>query len=199
MTLTPDNIDDVLSSMGIQGKDMTTIGVGFAKDKCFSLDFSNYFDTTDGGSTFIKYATDKLTVLQPEDDAATVNIGSEYRMPTQADFNELINNCTITYIDLEDNEFSQSEVENDSIPPYNLKGINFTGSNGNSMFIPASSYCINSMLSGAFSLDSLWSSSLDSSDSADAHLLVLSCYVDDHYANHTGRYFGMPVRGVKSK
>ena len=34
--------------------------------------WDNYFDTTDGGSTFTKYATDKKKVLDPEDDVASV-------------------------------------------------------------------------------------------------------------------------------
>lgn len=60
------------------------------------LDWDSYFDTTDGGSTFNKYAIDKLTTLEPIDDAATVNMGSNWRMPTKADWEELINNTTIT-------------------------------------------------------------------------------------------------------
>lgn len=197
MTLTPDNIDEVLSSMGIQGKDMTIMGIGFGTDKCFSSDWSDYFDTTDGGSTFIKYATDKLTVLQPEDDAATVNIGSEYRMPTRDDFNELKNSCTVTYIDLEDNEFSQSEVEDGSIPQFNLRCIKFTGSNGNSIFIPASGNCIDSAF-GAFSTSWLWASSLDSRGSMGASYLIYVCN-GDFTVGAISRCFGMPVRGVKTK
>ena len=34
--------------------------------------WSTYFDTTDGGTTFTKYATDKKTVLEPTDDAADI-------------------------------------------------------------------------------------------------------------------------------
>ena len=39
--------------------------------------------------------TDNLTQLLPEDDAAHVNWGGNWRMPTAAEFDELINNCTI--------------------------------------------------------------------------------------------------------
>lgn len=156
MTLTPDNIDEVLSEDGIVDKDVSAIGVGFAKDKCFSLDFSNYFDTTDGGNTFNKYNFDGgLTVLDTSDDAATANIGSEYRMPTQADFKELINNCVATFIDLQDNEYSKSEAADGSIEEYNLKGIKFTGPNGNSIFIPISGYCYDYVLEAAYCFGNL--------------------------------------------
>lgn len=134
MELTPENIDEALSNWGIEGTDLAAIGFGVSTDKCFSSDWSDYFDTTDGGSTFNKYAPDKLTVLQPEDDAATVNMGSEYRMPTEADIKELRKNCNITYIDLQGNEVSSYSDEY-------LKGFKFTGPNGNSILIPISGDC----------------------------------------------------------
>ena len=40
-----------------------------------SYDWDTYFDTDDGGSTFTKYTTDKKTVLDAKDDAATANWG----------------------------------------------------------------------------------------------------------------------------
>ena len=54
-----------------------------------------YFDTNDGGSTFTKYNNNGgKTVLDPEDDAAHVNWGGSWRMPTKAEWQELIDNCT---------------------------------------------------------------------------------------------------------
>ena len=44
---------------------------------------------------YTKYnETDKLTLLQPEDDAATANLGENYRTPTVKDWNELLAECT---------------------------------------------------------------------------------------------------------
>lgn len=37
--------------------------------------------------------TDTLTTLTPDDDVAYVKWGGDWRMPTQADFDELLNNC----------------------------------------------------------------------------------------------------------
>lgn len=70
----------------------------------FFVDFSEYpFSSTSGDDiTFNKYCVDTnfgepdgLTVLLPEDDAATVNWGSEWRMPTAEEVEELIAKCSL--------------------------------------------------------------------------------------------------------
>lgn len=44
---------------------------------------------------YTKYnETDKLTLLQPEDDAATANLGNNYRTPTKEEWEELLAECT---------------------------------------------------------------------------------------------------------
>ena len=44
---------------------------------------------------YTKYnETDKLTLLQPEDDAATANLGNNYRTPTVKEWEELLAECT---------------------------------------------------------------------------------------------------------
>ena len=199
MELTPDNIDAVLAEMGIEGTDLSVLGIGFTSEKAFSSDWSDYFDTTDGGNTFNKYAPDKLTVLEASDDAARANMGSDWRMPTQTEMQELIDNTTPTFIDLQGNEFSQSEAKNGAIAEYNLKGVKFTSkNNSNSIFIPASGGCGGSAFSDAGCNGFLWTSGLDSSVSRSAWTLsfdyggrldILSYY----------RCCGLPVRGVKSK
>ena len=68
--------------------------------------------------------TDNLTQLLPEDDAAHVNWGGNWRMPTAAEFDELINNCT---------------VEKSAINGVN--GYLLTSKiNGNSIFLPMAGY-----------------------------------------------------------
>ncbi len=53
-------------------------------------------DTVNFGRT--KYnKIDNLTVLEPKDDAAIVNWGGVWRMPTKDDFDELIDNCTFSW------------------------------------------------------------------------------------------------------
>ena len=75
--------------------------------------------------------TDELTALQPSDDAATVNWGEGWMMPSVAQFEELMEVCsgTRTYL---------NEVE----------GFQFTSPNGQSIFLP---------LAGRYMGDSYWS------------------------------------------
>jgi hypothetical protein len=191
MELTPDNIDAFLSNIGVEGTDITAVGLGFSTDKCFSRDWSDYFDTTDGGSTFNKYAPDKLTVLQPEDDAATVNMGSEYRMPTKEDIDELRKNCYIAHIDLQGNESS-------SYSEY-LKGIKFTGPNGNSILIPTSGYCCDSSIDYVYSQGYLWSSSIISHEPMYAHGITFGHRFGTEFSSSYQRTNGQTTRGVKVK
>lgn len=191
--LTADNIGEILLEQGIEGTDLSIMGTGFVKNKLFN--WGSYFDTTDGGSTFNKYATDKLTVLEAADDAANVNMGSDYRMPTDAEFTELINGTVPTFIDLQGNEFSKSEAQNGAIAESNLKGVKFTGTNGNSIFIPAAGYCDETMLNLIGYNGDLWSSSLYSSNSMGARYLSFDYYGNLGVNGHI-RCYGQSVRGV---
>ena len=56
---------------------------------------SDYEWSESGTSTMNKYnSTDRKTTLDPEDDAVHVNMGSDWRMPTKDDINELLLNTT---------------------------------------------------------------------------------------------------------
>lgn len=55
-----------------------------------------------------------------EYDAATVNLGSDWKMPTKDEFQELLDNCTWEWTQIS-----------------GVNGYKITGSNGNSIFIPA--------------------------------------------------------------
>lgn len=68
---------------------------------------------------------DGLTKLEAADDAAAVNWGGKWRMPTQAEMQELYNECTWTWKE-------QDEYATGSLPGYLI-----TGPNGNSIFMPA--------------------------------------------------------------
>ncbi len=64
--------------------------------------------------------TDTLTILQPSDDVATVNMGNGARTPTYNEWQELITYTTSTWV-----------YQN------GVNGRKFTASNGNSIFLPA--------------------------------------------------------------
>jgi len=121
--------------------------------------------------------TDNLTTLQSSDDAATANWGKGWRMPTGVEFEELTNNCTITWT--------------------TQKGVNgrlFTGPNGNSIFLPAAGYRLDSSLYGGGSYGLYWSSSLDTGDPINPwHLLF---YSDDCDVYGFYRISGLSVRPV---
>lgn len=54
----------------------------------------------DDSEYYSKYNNnDKKTVLNPDDDAAHVTWGGEWRMPTVEEFNELFENCTLNIVD----------------------------------------------------------------------------------------------------
>lgn len=83
-------------------------------------------------SNITKYnEADRKTVLDKEDDAAYVNWGSSCRLPTVAEFCELVysDNCTATWTCMKNSS--------DSI----VNGYKITSKkNGNSIFLPASGY-----------------------------------------------------------
>lgn len=84
-------------------------------------------DGTEDGMTKYNFVDGKI-FLDSEDDAATVNWGGNWRMPTVQEIWELQDNCTI-----------ETVVQN------GVEGIIVTGKNGNSIFIPCigSSYWSN--------------------------------------------------------
>lgn len=109
--------------------------------------WSTYFDTDDNGSSFKKYNENSgLTELLPEDDAATANWGSPWRMPSLDQIYELINSSYST---------TEWTTLND------VYGRKITSkSNGNSIFLPAAGYRSDDDLYIAGSYGYYWSSSL---------------------------------------
>ncbi len=135
-----------------------------------------YYD----GNNLTKYTgSDGLTILLPEDDAATANWGSDWRMPTEEEWQELYNNTTHTWT-------TQNGVN----------GRLFTASNGNSLFLPAAGYRGDSSLYYAGSYGGYWSSSLDTDYPGGAWNFYFNS--DYYYVDGNGRYYGQSVRGVRS-
>ena len=120
---------------------------------------------------------DNKTVLDPEDDAAHVNWGGSWRMPTLEECEELINKCTWTWT-------SQNGVN----------GRLVTGPNGKSIFLPAAGSRNNTYLSYAGSFGYYWSSSLYTGGPSDAYLVYFDS--DSVYWYGDDRYDGRSVRPV---
>lgn len=78
-------------------------------------------------SELTKYnSTDQKVTLDPEDDPVCANMGGQWRSPSDAELTALLNQTTNAWV-----------------IDYNGSGINgrvFTGTNGNTMFVPAAGY-----------------------------------------------------------
>ena len=69
---------------------------------------------------------DKLTLLQPEDDAATANLGENYRTPTKEDWQELVEECT-WWVATKKNEYNNTVIDYWKV----------VGPNGNFIILPS--------------------------------------------------------------
>ena len=153
-----------------------------------TYDGSNYQYCMGSYNTLTKYCnnsnygyngfTDNLTTLLPEDDAATANWGSGWRMPTKEEWQELYNNTTMTWT-------QQGGVN----------GQLFTASNGNSLFLPASGNLFDDEFSPVGFLGYYWSSSLD----MDRSYCAWYFFSADNYGMYSnyGRSPGFTVRPVR--
>lgn len=142
--------------------------------------WSTYKFRTSSSGPFSKYNTiDNKTVLEPEDDVASVKLGGKWRMPTYAEWTELMTKCTWTWT-----------------TNYNGTGVRgriVTASNGNSIFLPAAGGWY-ANLNGVGSYGCYWSSSLNT------YYPNLACYVDFGdgcvSSDFRDRFHGMSVRPV---
>ena len=143
--------------------------------------------------TLTKYCTssyygynglDGKTVLDPEDDAAHVNLGGAWRMPTEAEWTELMANCTWTWT----NDYNGTGVSG-RIVTSKKKGYE-----NKSIFLPAAGYRYNTYLHAAGSYGYYWSSSLEVGTPSGAwHVYFSSGYV---YWDGYNRSYGQSVRPV---
>ena len=125
--------------------------------------------------------TDDKTELDPEDDAAYVNWGSAWRMPSQEQFAELINSSYTT---------TEWTTQN------GVNGRLITSkSNGNSIFLPAAGYRYDSSLYDAGSYGGCWSRTLYESYPYCAWDLYFGSGISTN--GSSGRCNGLSVRPVR--
>ena len=123
--------------------------------------------------------TDNKTELDLEDDAAYVNWGSNWCMPSFDQIKELLDNCNWEWTALNG--------------VYGRKAM--SKKNGNSIFLPAAGWREYTSLSGAGSHGDYWSRSLNADYSSYAYgLFFRSGDVDWGYDS---RYYGLSVRPVR--
>lgn len=128
--------------------------------------------------------TDTLTILEPNDDAATSNTNNG-RTPTESEWNELIQHCT-----------GEWTTQN------GVAGYRFTGSNGNSIFLPAAGQhdSSGSTVVGEGVHGTYWSANLNMEFPSSARNFH---FISEEYATniaemtYDGRYHGLSVRAVR--
>ncbi len=160
-----------------------TYPISWKKDKGYAL--ASYFDMEDEGSTFIKYNLSRgKTTLELEDDAARQNWGGNWRMPTKAEQDELMNtdNCT----------WEKKTNYNGT----NVSGYLVTSTkNGNSIFLPAAGCFVQGTSLDYVGSDGLyWSSSLYENYLGYC-AYILNFYSDDD-SDHVECYFGNRYGGL---
>ena len=148
------------------------------KDKQFN--WNDYKFSIDGSSSnFSKYnKTDNKNVLDLEDDAAHVNMGGDWHMPTPTQISELLSNTTNTWITSDDG----------------VSGMTFTSKNGKSIFIPAAGYAWVGSLYSSGDGGYVWSSMLNAYNVGYGRNLYFSS--DRAYLYVDNRGCGFSVRGV---
>lgn len=145
----------------------------------------------DYGSAFTKYntdpmygAVDNLTALDPEDDVAHVKWGGRWRMPSEAEQDELRTKCTWTWTTVN-----------------GVQGYNVVGPNKNSIFLPAAGMRENTSSYGAGSRGCYWSSAILFAyveyEPDDAFTIMFDS--DEVYKEDGNREEGMSVRPVCPK
>lgn len=103
-------------------------------------------------SSLTKYSSsDGKTVLDAEDDAASVNWGGSWRMPTYAEMDELRNNCTWTWT----SNYNGTGIHGQIVTSKK------TGYTNKSIFLPAAGFRYGTYLYNVGSSGLYWSSSLD--------------------------------------
>ncbi len=125
---------------------------------------------------------DNKTSLDPEDDAAHVNMGGTWRMPTAAEFQELIDNTTHEWV----TNYKGSGVN----------GFTFTG-NGNTIFLPAAGDRDDTDLNGQGGYGRYWSSSLGENYPISGQHLYFYNLGFVYVSSNCDRYRGVSVRTVK--
>lgn len=147
--------------------------------------FNGYFD-----NTFTRYTMTGKTELDSSDDAAYVEWGNRWRMPTKEQEEELLNNCFWIWCDGSSVKYNDTE----------LKGYMVTGGNGNTLFLPASGMSgLGGFVANHGQWGYYWSRTLDSYEDSDGNIKACSLNVSEKRNSVTGtyRYDGKSVRAIR--
>lgn len=146
-----------------------------------SYDLSNYNHCDGTDNTYHNLGE---SIIGTEYDVATVKWGSQWHMPTKEQFEELINNCSVVF----------GKTKN------GVYGIQFTGPNGNKIFLPAAGCKVKQSspnhLEGKYLTGQLtkWGDYV-----SDSMCDILSFDNNSPSLYYGIRYWGVPVRPVTNE
>ena len=128
--------------------------------------------------TFSKYTTGG-TAVNLENDAAHINMGDDWHIPSSDQIQELIDNTTSTWLE-----------------SANVNGRLFTSKKdaSKSIFIPATGYALDGWVIHSGNTGYFWSSNLFIRGAYGSECLIFGS--EDAYLDGENQYYGLPVRGV---
>jgi hypothetical protein len=148
-----------------------------------TYDWNNYKWCGGSYATISKYCTDSSlgydgftdhnTTLEFVDDAATINWGEEWCMPTYAQYEELISVCTWRWYG---------------------DGYEVVGPNGNSIFFPSAGTYDGGTLNTTVAVGRYWSNSLNKDIPWSAYYVLI--HSEGQGLNYSRRHIGFSVRAV---
>ena len=164
-----------------QGYTASEVGSGEGQKYFGWADYKyNSGGTNPSASDMTKYnSTDTLTTLSAADDAVAVAWGGNWRMPTKAEFNELLNNTNKQWTTVN-----------------GISGYTFTDKTDASkyVFFPAAGNYYDGSMNNVGKFGNYWLSSLSASDAMRSSALDIHngyCFINSYT-----RQFGFSVRGV---
>ena len=156
-----------------------TTGYASSESHDFSWKYTPYCNDSNGNS-WSKYTSGNAT-LESSDDAATVNLGGSWRMPTHKEWQDLYNECTWTWTTL------------NGVNGYKVS----SKKNNNSIFLPAAGYRYGTSYAYVGSDGLYWSSQVYSSPSRVYDAWYMYFYSGGRNPGNDGnRYYGFSVRPV---
>ena len=161
----------------------------------YSFSWSNYkWNPSGDGSTFTKYTGSYYTTLLPEDDAAYMNWGGNWRMPSRAECQELVNTKnTNDWGSSNSTKWKwvwQSNYNSSGHAGWLISYRTSTSSNTvtSTIFLPAAGCRFDTLVGSQGELGRYWSSSLDAVSPVRAWIL-------DFYSDAAGMYYYYRCRG----
>jgi len=129
--------------------------------------------------------TDYRVLLNPEDDAATIVMGRQWSIPTEEQWQELIDECRWTWTD----NYNNTSVAGYIVSNLYNKDIH--------IFLPAAGFYDRKSFNQYGFTGDYWSSSLDRNNSSFARFLSFHP-VDNYVMVSNNRYYGISARAVRS-